>query len=130
MEVDPFPGKAVEVGRLEPGSAVAGDVAPAHVVGVDEDDVRGRGGWGCIGRDESGERGEQEGGVRGKAHGACKRTARRPTKDHGFTLDGSSPAAAMYSTLLSIRSHEPIFHHVFTGCVSHNRCDWGDVPGN
>ena len=48
MEVDPLPSEAVEVGRLEPRSAVAGDITPAHVIGIDEDDVgrlagRGRG---------------------------------------------------------------------------------------
>ena len=39
LEVGPLRGKSVQVRRLDPGMAVAGQFAPSPVVGEDEDDV-------------------------------------------------------------------------------------------
>jgi hypothetical protein len=39
VEVGAFFGEAIEVGGFEVGMAVGGEVAPAPVVGVDEEDV-------------------------------------------------------------------------------------------
>ena len=72
MKVRALAGKPVEVRGLQPRMAVGGEIAPAPIVGEDEDDV-GVGGWGS-GRQRGGE-GEKEGKREGEkgaevVHGA------------------------------------------------------------